>query len=429
MPKLVRVQTALIFALSLAAASCSSPQASDSGASGGGRGAGRGSGAGAAVPVTTAKVVEKPIPVTIDTVGTAEAVQTVQVHAQVAGQLSAVLFSEGQEVKKDQLLFTIDPRPFEAALTQAQALLARDTATANNAAAEQARFQDLFNRGLIPKDQYEAQNATASSAAATLQADRAAIDAAQLNLQYTKITAPIGGRTGSLGVHTGDLIRANDTNPMVVINQVTPIYVTFAVPGRYLQDIHTNQVHKPLPVDVTGQSAVPPGAQPQAPSITSPDVPQQTATGRTERGNVSFIDNAVDPSTDTIKLKATFPNADRMLWPGLFLRVTLFVSTEANAIVVPMSAVQVSQNGDFVYVVKSDQTAEMRPVTLQRQQGEEMVIAKGLTAGETVVTDGQLRLTPGARVSERGGGPGAAAGAAPSSTGSGRAGRGKRGDF
>lgn len=428
MPILVRFHTALIFALSLAVAGCSSPQASDSGGSGG-RGAGRGGSGGPAVPVTTAKVVERAIPVTIETVGTAEAVQTVQVHAQVAGQLSAVLFAEGQEVKKDQLLFTIDPRPFEAAVAQAQALLARDTATASNAAAEQARFQDLYNRGLIPKDQYEAQNATASSAAATLQADRAAVDVAQLNLQYTKITAPIGGRTGSLGVHTGDLIRANDTNPMVVINQMTPIYITFAVPGRYLQDIHGNPGHKALAVDATGQSSVPPGAQPPAPALATPDVPQAISSGPTEHGSVSFIDNAVDPSTDTIKLKATFPNADRLLWPGLFLRVTLFLSTEGNAIVVPMSAVQVSQNGDFVYVVKPDQTVEMRPVTLQRQQGEEMVIAKGLAAGETVVTDGQLRLTPGARVSEPGAGPSAGVGSGTPSTGSGRAGRGKRGDF
>lgn len=425
----VRTEAALLFALSLAVAGCSSSPASDPAGAGGGRAGGRASAASAAVPVTTTKVVEKSMPVTIGAVGTVEAVQTVQVHAQVAGQLSAVLFSEGQEVKKDQLLFTIDPRPYQAALAQAQALLARDTATATNATAEQSRYQDLYKRGLLPKEQYEAQNAMASSAAATLQADRASVDAAQLNLEYTKISAPISGRTGSLGVHTGDLIRAADTNPMVIINQMTPIYVTFTVPGRYLPDIHKHQTEKPLVVNAMGQPSLPPGSQPSAPPITSPDVPQQATTGLTERGSVSFIDNAVDPSTDTIKLKATFPNTDRMLWPGLFMRVTLFVSTEGNAIVVPMSAVQVSSNGNFVYVVKPDQTVEVRPITLQRQQGEEMVIAKGLSAGETVVTDGQLRLTPGARVSERGAGPGAAADAGPPSTPSGRAGRGKRGDF
>lgn len=428
MPIFVRFQSAVVLLLGLTVGACSSPQASNAAGAPGGRGGGRGSGGGAPVPVTTTTVAEKAIPVTIPTVGTAEAVQTVQIRSQVTGQLSAVMFSEGQEVSKGQLLFTIDPRPFEAAVQQAQAVLARDTATATNAASQQARYQDLFNRGLIPKDQYEAQTATASSAQATLEADRAAVETAKLNLQYTKIMAPVAGRTGSLGVHTGDLIRANDTNPMVIINQMSPIYVTFAVPGRYLQDIHRYQLKKALTVDATGQPSVPPGAQPTPPASISPDVPAQVASGPTEHGTVSFIDNAVDPSTDTIKLKATFPNSDRMLWPGLFVRVTLFMTTQTNAIVVPMSAVQVSQNGDYVYVVKADQTVEMRPVTLQRQQGEEMVIAKGLSAGETVVTDGQLRLTPGARVSERGSSAGSGSPAGSGQRG-GRQGRGKRGDF
>ncbi|MGH9410769.1 MAG: efflux RND transporter periplasmic adaptor subunit [Vicinamibacterales bacterium] len=426
MSMFVRLQSALVLTLALVAGACSSPQASNSATDpANGRGGGRGAGGGAPVPVTTAHVVEKPIPVTISTVGTTEAIQTVQIRSQVTGQLSQVLFAEGQEVRKGQLLFTIDPRPFQAALAQAHAVLARDTATSDNAAAEQARYQDLFNRGLLPKDQYEAQAASAASAKATLEADRAAVDTAKLNLDYTQITAPVGGRTGSLGVHTGDLIRANDTNPMVVINEMTPIYVTFAVPGRYLQDIHKYQSQKPLAVDATGQPSVPPGAQPQAPSATAPDVPVQVESGPTERGSVSFIDNSVDPSTDTIKLKATFPNADRMLWPGLFMRVTLFVRTEEHAIVVPMGAIQASQNGTYAYVVKPNHTVEMRSVVIQRQQGEEMVIAKGLTPGDVVVTDGQLRLTPGARVTEAGAGPASNGTAVPA----GRQGRVKRGDF
>lgn len=421
----VRLQSALVLALALAAGACSSPQASNTPDPPGGRGRGRGAGGGGPVPVTLATVADKPIPVTIPTVGTVEAIQTVQIRSQVTGQLSQVLFSEGQEVKQGQLLFKIDPRPFQAALSQAEAVLTRDTATSDNAAAQQSRYEDLFKRGLLPKDQYESQTATASSAKATLEADRAAVETAKLNLAYTSITAPLAGRTGSLGVHTGDLIRANDTNPMVVINEMTPIYVTFSVPGRYLQDIHRYQSQKPLAVEATGQPSVPPGAQPAAPSASAPDIPVQVASGPTERGTVSFIDNAVDPSTDTIKLKATFPNTDRMLWPGLFMRITLFMTTEQHAIVVPMSAVQASQNGSYVYVVKADQTVEMRPVTIQRQQGQEMVIAKGLTPGEVVVTDGQLRLTPGARVSDRGAGPGST-GTAPAA---GRQGRGKRGDF
>ncbi|HEY3884429.1 MAG TPA: efflux RND transporter periplasmic adaptor subunit, partial [Vicinamibacterales bacterium] len=182
------------------------------------------------------------------------------------------------------------------------------------------------------------------------------------------------------------------------------------------------QAKGPLKIQVTGQPATPPGAQPPAPSASTPDLPVPVVPGPTEDGRVTFIDNAVDPTTATITMKGTFPNADRMLWPGLFSRVTLFVSTEPNAIVVPAGAVQVSQDGQYVYVVKADQTVEMRPITVQRQQGDRMVIAKGLTAGETVVTDGQLRLTPGARVSERGGGPGGTG----ASTGS-RA--GKRGEY
>src|SRR5262245_38499421 len=334
------------------------------GAGGGGRG-GRG-GPGGPIPVTTAKVENKAIPVTIPAVGTAEAQQTVQIRAQVTGQLSAVHFVEGQEVKKGQELFTIDPRPFQAALSQAQAVLARDTATANNAQSQRARYQDLFERGLIPRDQYETQIAASQSAQATLEADRAAVDTAKLNLQYTHVTAPIAGRTGSLGVHHGDLVRANDTNPIVVINQLSPIYVTFSVPGRYLPAIRRYQAESPLQVHAKGQAALPPGAQPPPPpvigSLQAQPSPDQAAAkaaasagiapGLSASGRVTFIDNAVDAATGTIKLKGTFDNTDHALWPGLFVQITLDLTTEGNAIVVPAAAVQPSQSGQFVYVVK-----------------------------------------------------------------------------
>jgi multidrug efflux system membrane fusion protein len=360
------------------------------------------------VPVVTAKVQTKSIPVTIPAVGTAEPLQTVQIRAQTTGQLSSVHFAEGQEVRKGQPLFTLDPRPFQAALSQAEAVLARDTATANNAQRQKATYEDLYKRGLIPRDQYETQRASTESLQATLAADRAAVDNAKLNLGYTHIVAPISGRTGATSVHAGDLVRANDATPLVVINQVSPIYVSFAVPGRYLGDIRRYQAQKPLVVTARGQAAVAPGAQapapPPAPSQAQQVAPGQGATvavpgGPTETGRVTFIDNTVDATTGTIKLKGTFQNADQGLWPGLFVQVNLNVTTDENVLVVPATAVQPSTSGQYVYVVKPDRTAQVRTVTVARQSGEEMIIAQGLSAGEEVVIDGQLRLTPGAQVS------------------------------
>jgi multidrug efflux system membrane fusion protein len=443
------LHTLVVFSIiSLSFVGCSGQKASDpstpaaaqgSGAAAARGGAGGRRGAGGPVPVVTTRVQSKSVPVTIPAVGTAEALSTVQIRAQVTGQLSAVNFSEGQEVRKGQLLFTIDPRPFEAALAQAQAVLARDTATQQNAQQQQARYEDLFKRGLIPRDQYETQRASNASLQATLAADTAAVDNAKLNLNYTRIVAPISGRTGALGVHSGDLVRANDTTPMVVINQVSPIYVTFSVPGRYVGDIRRYQAQKPLLVKAQGQAPLPPGAQAPPPQVLTPSLAQQVSPGQgatapvqqgiVETGRVSFIDNAVDAATGTIKVKGTFENADQGLWPGLFVQVTLHLTNDQNAIVVPAAAVQPSASGQYVYVVKPDRTAEVRPVTVARQQGEEIIIARGLSAGEEVVTDGQLRLTPGAQVST--GGPrGSGAGDNPEQGRSGaegaRGGRGRR---
>jgi multidrug efflux system membrane fusion protein len=397
-----------LFLLSVTA--CSSQKAAESGAGGapGAGGGGRaGRGGGGSVPVLTGRVQKKAIPVTIPAVGTAEALATVQVRAQVTGQLSAIHFREGQEVRKGQNLFTIDPRPFQAALEQAQAVLARDTATAKNSLSQQARYEDLFKRGLIPRDQYETQAATTSAQQATLAADQAAVDSARLNLQYTSISAPISGRAGALVVHEGDLVRANDAAPLLVINQVAPIYVGFSVPGRFLGDIRRYQAQNALKVQArlqgspTGptQMAIPtPEGREGDPAPRPGGFAAPVDTTPAEEGTVSFIDNSVDATTGTIKLKATFPNRSNRLWPGLFVQVSLLLTTDADALVVPAAAVQESQQGTYVYVIKPDRTAEMRNVRVERQQGEETVIAQGLTVGEEVVTDGHLRLTPGARV-------------------------------
>ncbi len=407
----------------------------------GGRG-GRGAGGGAPVPVVTTHAVSKAVPVTIPAVGTAEPLATVQIRAQVTGQLSAIHFTEGQDVQKGAPLFTLDARPFEAALQQAQAVLARDAAQAKNAQSQKARYEDLFKRGLIARDQYETQMATANALESTLAADQAAIENARLNLQYAKIIAPISGRTGSLNVHQGDLVRANDTTPLVVINQVAPIYVTFSVPGRYLPDIRRYQAQQGLKIEARIQSAGTPGAPQVAPpnAGTAPPTdgdgasnalpPAAPATAAIESGTVSFIDNSVDPTTGTIRMKGTFANTDHALWPGLFVQVTLILRTDPNAIVVPSIAVQTSQAGQFVYVVKpDDKTAEVRNIAVERQQGDESIISHGLRPGEEVVTDGQLRLNPGSKVvtGTRGEGSGGGSRGDGSNEGGGRRGGGRRG--
>ena len=368
-----------LLAIAAAIAACAS---NAGGAQDGSPAARRQGGAGAsgeAVPVATATVVEKAVPLTISAVGSVEAISSVQIHGQVTGQLSEITFSEGQDVRAGQPLFTLDERPFVVALDQARAVLEKDKAQAANAAVEANRYGELFQKGLIPRDQYDAQMTTSASATATEEADRAAVQSATLNLQYTRITAPVAGRTGSLQVHRGDLVRANDTAPMVVINQMAPIYVTFSVPGGLLEDIRRYQSRGPLQVEARVPNAS--------------DAP--------ETGSVTFIDNAVDSATGTIKLKGTFANASRRLWPGLFVDVALELTTEPHAVVVPTVAVQSGQQGQYVFVVRTDQTVDMRPVKVARSEGQESVIASGLSQGETVVTDGQLQLTPGAHIRPR----------------------------
>jgi multidrug efflux system membrane fusion protein len=375
------------------------------------------------VPVVTARAELKSVPVAVPAVGTAEAISSVQIRSQVTGQLTAIHFTEGRDVRQGDPLFSLDPRPFQSALLQAQAVLARDAATLQNAKAQQSRADALFQKGLLARDQYESLRASADALTATVEADKAAIETARLNLKYTDITAPISGRTGALGAHVGDLVRANDTTPLVVINQMAPIYVTFSVPGRFLSDIRRYQAQKPLSVIATPPSALGDDSAAAAGSGSGEGPAPKSGAAR---GVLTFIDNTVDPTTAMIRLKATFPNSDGRLWPGAFVQVALDLTIQADAVVVPSMAVQASQDGQYVYVVKADRTVEMRPVKVERQQGSDTVIASGVAPGDVVVTDGHLRLTPGARVSERGA-PGTQSVSTPPGAGPG-AGRGPRGD-
>jgi membrane fusion protein, multidrug efflux system len=375
------ITAALALLTGVIAAACSGSGEARSGAdtpAGQGRGGRGGEGP---VPVVTAAAITKSVPVTETAVGTVEAISTVQVRSQVSGRLAKVHFAEGDEVKAGQLLFTLDPQPFQVALDQATAALARDTAQADNAQAQVTRLKNLLDRGLLAREQYETQVATAAALKATTDADRAAMAAAELNLQYTRIHAPATGRTGALQAHEGDLIQVGGQTPLVVMNQLAPIYVAFSVPGKLLDSIRRLQRSAPLRVSATA-----PGATDR----------QATASGR-----LTFIDNSVDATTGTIKLKATFDNVGNRLWPGQFVDATLFLSADPNAVVVPSLAIQAGQAGSYVFVVDGESKVEMRPVTVARTEGDESVIATGLKAGEVVVTDGHLRLTPGTRVTSR----------------------------
>ncbi len=330
------------------------------------------------IAVTTALVVQKPMPVNVRAVGAVEASSTVEVRAQVAGELLTVGFAEGQEVRAGQLLFTIDPRPFEVTLRQAEATLARDSAQLKNADAQKTRAADLLKNGLLSRADYETSATAAEALAATVAVDRAVVETATLQLQRTKVFAPVAGRTGALLANPGALIRANDTAPLVVINQITPVYVSFAIPARLISRLDTSPGGRRAAVEAT----LPGGAG----AVT---------------GQVSFVDNAVDKTSDTIRIKATFENRDRTLWPGAFVDIILRLAVDEHAIVVPGAAVLPGQQGAYVYVVTPQNTAEVRPVIVGWTEDRETVIQSGLQAGETVVIDGQLRLTPGARVNAK----------------------------
>ena len=333
-----------------------------------------------AVPVTVTTAVRKAMPLDASVVGTVEAYSTVSVRAQLTGELTAVKFQQGDDVTAGQELFTLDRRPLEGALQQAEATLERDTAQAANAKAIMQRYDQLVERGIVAREQRDNARTSVAALEATLASDRAAVENAKVQLQYATIRAPISGRTGALMVNAGNLVRANDQAPLVTINQVTPIYVAFAMPEPLLPDLRRYMARGALRVEARSSSD-----------------------GHLAVGTITFIDNAVDQTTGTIKVKATFPNADRHLWPGQFVDVVVRLMTETAAIVVPSLAVQTGPDGSYVYLVKSDQTVEMRAVAVARVAGAETVIKDGLTPGDSVVTDGHLRLIPGSRISVRGG--------------------------
>jgi membrane fusion protein, multidrug efflux system len=337
-------------------------------------------GAPAAVPVAVGVVTSKSMPLEASAVGTVEAYSTVSVRAQLTGELTSVNFKQGDDVQAGQELFTLDKRPLEGALLQAQATLERDTAEAANARAIVQRYEQLVERGIVAREQRDNARTSVARLEATLASDRAAVENAKVQLQYATIKAPIAGRTGALMVNAGNLVRANDQTPLVTINQISPIYVSFAVPEPLLPELRRYMARGALRVEARPASG-----------------DDHIATG-----TVTFIDNAVDLSTGTIKVKGTFPNDDRQLWPGQFVNVVVRLATETAAIVVPTAAVQTGPEGPYVYLVKADQTVELRPITIARASGNETVIRSGLAGGETVVTDGHLRLVPGSRISIKG---------------------------
>jgi len=409
-----------MIAVAVASAACGS-NTSAAGPGGGGAGGGRrgrGGDTGAA-PVVTTKVAQKDVPVDLAAIGNVEAYATISVRSQVTGQLQEISFREGDFVAKGQQLFALDRRPFEAALAQADANLTRDKALLAQAEAQltrdasNAEYQQLAaerqaaltERGIVSKDQSQQARAQADATAAVVKADRAAIesaraqlvaqqaavDAARVSLDYTTIRSPIDGRTGGLSVKGGSLITANNAE-LITIARVEPVYVTFSVPAVHLPTIKNHMRSGTLSVIAVPQ-----------------DAEAQPATGK-----LAFVDNAVDMTTDTIKLKASFDNPDRRLWPGQFARVTLRLDTLEHATVVPSQAVQTGQDGQYVFVVKDDNTVEQRTVVPGPRVADDTVVQKGLSPGKTVVVEGQLRLEPGARVttdlSPRGGGPGAGRG-------------------
>ncbi len=395
-----------------------------------------------AIPVSASPVLTKPVPVQIRANGTVQAIATVTVMSQVDGQIFRIHFTEGQDVKQGELLFTLDQRPLEAALSQAEANLGRDAAQlqqaeaalAQSVAAEKQaeanlardmaqlemataqvrRYKELIDDGAISKEQYDqvrtasmameatiqadqaavtnakaairAAQATTETVRAAIKADQAVVENARVQLGYTVIRSPMDGRTGSLLVHVGSAVKARDSNsPLIVINQIHPIYVSFAVPEQYLAEIRKYRAAGSLAVN-----ALIPGQE-----------------DRPVRGELRFVNNAVDPSTGTIQLKATFTNPDNRLWPGQFLNVLLTLTTEPNAVVIPSQAIQTGQQGPYVFVVKPDLTVESRPIVPGLVLDGETVVQKGLTAGERVVTEGQIRLVPGARVDVKPSAPGA----------------------
>lgn len=356
------------------------------------------------MPVTTAVATQESVPNDIRVIGNVEASAVIQVKSQVAGELTRVHFAEGAFVNKGDLLFEIDPRPYQDSLRQAEAAVARDSAQlrqaeanlarekaqSENAEADALRYAQLVKEGVVSRTQYEqfrtsasalqesirADQAAIESARASLQGDLAAGDRAKLELGFCQVRSPVSGRAGNLLINPGNLIKANGDNPVVVINQVTPIFVSFGVPEQHLEAIRRNSAAQKLLVQITPQGS----------------------SSATVQGVLSVVDNTIDRTTGTIRLKATFANNQRLLWPGQFVSVVLTLDTRRNATVVPAEAIQAGQKGSMIYVVKQDHTVEPRIVTAGESRDGKVTVEKGVMPGETVVTDGQLKLFPGARI-------------------------------
>lgn len=328
-----------------------------------------------AIPVVVAPVVKKTVPVRVEAIGNVEPYATVAVKARVDGQITKVFFSDGEHVAKGQILFQLDPRPFQAALEQSQAALLRDTAQLKHARSQEERYKDLLHKNFISKDAYAQFRTNVDTAEATVRADRAAVESAKLQLEYATIRSPIDGRTGKILIQLGNLVKANDDNPLVVINQVAPIYVRFAVPEQYLPDIRKYQAAGGLKVTAR--------------------VPES---GGAAQGKLAFFDNSVDTTTGTVQLRAIYENRNGVLWPGQFVTAVLTLREEPNAIVVPSRAVQTGPKGQYVFVVKSDLTAEVRNIRVGRTEGADTIVASGLAPGERIVINGQSRLVAGTKV-------------------------------
>ena len=331
-----------------------------------------------ATPVLVAQVTQRTVPVIIRTIGTIQARATVAIRSRVDGPIMESAFTEGQMTQKGDPLFIIDPRPFQAKLREAEAILARDQAAYNKAKSDFERYQSLSDKGFSSQQKYEEARAAMTGLAATIRGDQAAVDLAKLDLEYTTIRAPITGRTGSVLVHAGNLIKANDAQPLTVINEIDPILASFAVPEHHLAEIKRRFAESSLAVEATVPDSN------RAPS----------------RGKIVFINNAVDTQTGTIQLKAAFDNADGFLTPGQFVRVVIEMDAIKDALVVPERTLQNGKNGSYVFVVGDDMTVQPRPVeTGPTVDGFTSLVGDALKLGDTVVTDGQLRLFKGAKVS------------------------------
>ena len=328
------------------------------------------------VPVTVARASQETVPIRLAAIGNVEAFLTVALKARVDGQIVEVNFREGEAVQKGDVLFRIDPRPYQATLRQAEANALRDRAARDQARSQDRRYQELLAKNFVSKEAYAQIRTNAETAEATAKASQAALENARLNLEYCTIASPLDGYVGKVLLQAGNLVKANDVNALVVINQVRPIYVNFAVPEQNLPEVRRHHAAAPLRVDVTS-------ADPAVPAV---------------EGRLIFIDNAVDPSTGTIRMRAQFDNSDATLWPGQFVNVSVQLYEQADAIVIPAQAIQTGPEGQYVYVIGDDMLAEVRRIKVQRADGERAIVASGLAKGERVVTRGQLRLGPKTRV-------------------------------